>query len=106
MNIARRRFLHLVAGAVVLPAVMAHRSRRDLSEAAGAIGRRLCPARRPTSTRVCGSMAGGAARPTLHHRQSGGCRRQSRDRVRRARAGGRLHAALRVDVVAINETLY
>ena len=94
MNFARRRFLHLAAGAAALPAVIAHRMRANLSDAAGTLarglsGRRLgrhrCAPDRPAS--------GGQARPAIRNREPAGRRQQYRHRSGGARARRRIHAA-------------
>ena len=93
MKLPRRQFLHLAAGAAALPAVVADRVGASLSDAAGAHHRRLSCRRHDRHRRAPdGSMAVGAARPAIRHREPAGCRRQYRHRGGRARAAGRLHA--------------
>ena len=94
MKLPRRQFLHLAAGAAALPAVsriawaQAYPTRPVriiVGFAAGGGDRhRRAPDR---------SMAVGAARPAIHHREPAGRRRQYRHRGGRARARRRLHAA-------------
>ena len=43
MKLPRRRFLHLAAGAAALPAVSRIAWAQDLSDAAGALDRRIIP---------------------------------------------------------------
>ena len=72
---------------------VAHRVGASLSDAAGAHHRRLCRRRRDRHRRAPdGSMAVGAARPAIRHREPAGRRQQYRHRGGRARAAGRLHA--------------
>ena len=93
MNIPRRRFLHLVAGAAALPAIVAHRVGGNLPRATGALGR-------PTGGGWCGghqrapdgSVAVGAARPAICHREPAWRGRQHRHRGGRELTGGRLYA--------------
>ena len=95
MTLPRRQFLHLAAGAAALPARVAHRMGANLSVAAGAHHRRLCRRRRRRHPRAPdGSMAVGAARPAIRHREPAGRRQQYRHRGGRARAPGRLYASL------------
>ena len=82
MKLPRRQFLHLAAGAAALPAAARFRFRANLSDAAGAHRGRLRGRHRARP--LCAhyrSMAVGAARPAGRHRQSAGCRHQSRHRV-------------------------
>ena len=72
---------------------VAHRMGASLSDAAGAHDRRLCRRRRDRHRRAPdGSMAVGAARPAIRHREPTGRRQQYRHRGGRACAAGRLHA--------------
>ena len=94
MKLPRRQFLHLAAGAAALPAV---------SRIAWAQAYPSRPVRMIVAIRAGGaadiigapdrSMAVGAARPAIRHREPAGCRRQYRHRGGRACAAGRLHAA-------------
>ena len=94
MKIPRRRFLQLAAGAAALPARVAHRTGASLSVAAGALDRRHSRRRRGRHHRAPDrSMAVGAARPAIHHREPAGRRHQYRHRGGRACAAGRLYAA-------------
>ena len=78
----------------------------SLSIAAGALIVAFPPAARPTFCALDGSMAVGAAGPTVRRREPSGREHQYRDRGGRARAPRRLHALL-VDLAnAINATLY
>src|SRR5262249_16721274 len=64
-----------------------------LSDAAGAYCRRISSGwRRRHRRSPDGTMAVGAARPAIHHREPAGRRQQYRDRGGRARACRRLHA--------------
>ena len=73
---------------------LAHRVGASLSDAAGAHDRRLCRRRRGRHRRAPDrSMAVGAARPAIRHREPAGCRQQYRHRGGREVASGRLHAA-------------
>ena len=89
----RRQFLHLAAGAAALPAVsriaraQAYPTRPVRIIVGFAPGGGVRHHRAPD-----GSMAVGAARPAIRHREPAGRRQQYRHRGRRARAAGRLHA--------------
>ena len=75
------------------PGHVALRLGANLSVAAGAHHRRLCrrrPERHPRAPDR--SVAVGAARPAIRHREPAGRRQQHRHRGGRARASGRLHA--------------
>ena len=93
MKLPRRQFLHLAAGAAALPAV----SRIARAQAYPTRPVRIIVAirrrRRDRHHRTPdGSMAVGAARSAIRHREPAGCRRQYRHRGGRARAAGRLYA--------------
>ena len=94
MKLPRRQFLHLAAGAAALPAVsriawaQAYPS-RPVRLIVGFRRRRRDRHRRAPD----GSMAVGAARPAIRHREPAGRRQQYRHRGGRARAAGRLHAS-------------
>ena len=94
MNLTRRRILHLAAGAAALPFVSGLARAQSLSDAAGALRRRLS-AWRPDRYRRApdGTMAVRAARSTIRHREPAGCRQQHRHRGGRACATGRLYAS-------------
>ena len=93
MKLPRRQFLHLAAGAAALPALSrfawaqtypTRPVRIIVGFAAGGAGRHPRAAD--------GSMAVGAARPAIRHREPAGRRHQYRHRGGRARAARRLHA--------------
>ena len=89
----RRQFLHLAAGAAALPAVSRFAWAQAYPTRPVRIDRRLCRRRRDRHHRAPdGSMAVGAARPAIRHREPAGRRQQYRHRGGRARAAGRLHA--------------
>ena len=93
MKLPRRQFLHLAAGAAALPAV----SRIARAQTYPTRPVRIIvgfPAGGPRRHRRApdGSMAVGAARPAIRHREPAGRRRQYRHRGGRACAAGRLHA--------------
>ena len=94
MKLPRRQFLHLAAGAAALPAVsriawaQAYPTRPVRIIVGFAAGRRDRHHRAPD-----GSMAVGAARPAIRHREPAGRRQQYRHRGGRACAAGRLHAS-------------
>ena len=104
----RRQFLHLAAGAAALPAVSRIAWAQAYPSRPVRIDRRLSRRRRDRHRRAPdGSMAVGAARPAIRHREPAGRRRQYRHRGGRARAAGRLHAASwSATANAINATLY
>ena len=80
----RRQFLHLAAGAAALPLSPAHSRGAILSVTAGTLDCRVCPRRRKRHRRASdGSMAIGADRPAIHHREPAGCGYQHRRRGRR-----------------------
>ena len=91
MKFPRRQFLHLAAGAAALPA---------LSPTAWAQTYPTRPVRLIVACRSDRhhgapdrSVAIGAARPAIHHREPAGRRQQYRHRGGRARARRRLYAA-------------
>ena len=94
MKLPRRQFLHLAAGAAALPAVsriawaQAYPT-RPVRMIVGIRRRRRDRHHRAPDR----SMAVGAARPAIRHREPAGRRRQYRHRGGRARAAGRLYAA-------------
>ena len=107
MKLPRRDFLHLAAGAAALPAV----SRIAWAQAYPTRPVRLivgisCRRRDRHRCAADGSMAVGAARPAIRHREPAGRRQQYRHRSGRACARGRLHAAPGHSPNAINATLY
>ena len=107
MTLPRRRFLHLAAGAAMLPAVSRDRARAILSDAAGAHRCWLYPRRRdrhpgPPDRPV----AVGAARPDIHCREPAGRRQQYRHRSGRAGAADGHTLLLVAPANAINATLY
>ena len=108
MKLPRRQFLHLAAGAAALPAVSRIRMGASLSDAAGAHRRRLCRRRRGRHPRAPdGSMAVGAARPAIRHREPAGRRQQYRHRGGRARARRTAtRSSWSTPANAINATLY
>src|SRR6516164_4609986 len=74
--LGRRTFLHLAAGAAALPAAsLVARAQASASDRGLSRWRR---SRHPRSTD--GTMAIGAARPAIHHREPAGCRHQYRHR--------------------------
>ena len=95
MKLPRRQFLHLAAGAAALPAVsriawaQTYPTRPVRLIVGFSAGRRDRHHRAPD-----GSMAVGAARPAIRHREPAGRRQQYRHRGGRACAAGRLHAPL------------
>ena len=90
----RRQFLHLAAGAAALPAVSRIAWAQAYPSRPVRLIVRLRPRRRDRHRRAPdGSMAVGAARPAIRHREPAGCRQQYRHRGGRARARGRLHAS-------------
>ena len=94
MKLPRRQFLHLAAGAAALPAVSRFAWAQTYPSRPVRIDRRLCRRRRGRHPRAPDrSMAVGAARPAIRHREPAGRRHQYRHRGGRARARGRLHAA-------------
>ena len=94
MKLPRRTFLHLAAGAAALPAVSRIAWAQAYPSRPVRIDRRLCRRRRGRHHRAPDrSMAVGAARPAIRHREPAGRRRQYRHRGGRACAAGRLHAA-------------
>ena len=94
MKLPRRQFLHLAAGAAALPAVSRIAWAQAYPTRPVRIDRRLCRRRRDRHPRAPdGSMAVGAARPAIRHREPAGRRHQYRHRGGRARAAGRLYAA-------------
>ena len=71
----RRQFLHLAAGAAALPADVADRTGASLSVAAGALDRWLGRRQFARHSRAPnGSLAVGAARPAIRHREPAGRR--------------------------------
>ena len=106
--LGRRQFLHLAAGAAALPAVSRIAWAQAYPTRPVRIDRRLCRRRRARHPRAAdGSMAVGAARPAIRHREPAGRRHQYRHRGGRARARRRLHASrCRSSTNAINATLY
>ena len=108
MQLPRRRFLHLAAGAAALPALSRIAKAQAYPMRPVRIDRWLSarrPERHPRSPD--GSMAVGAARPAIHHREP--ARRGQQywhrgGRARRPRTAIRCSWWLRVD--AINATLY
>ena len=108
MKLPRRQFLHLAAGAAALPAV----SRIAWAQAYPTRPVRLIVGfrrrRRDRHPRASdGTMAVGAARPAIRHREPAGRGHQYRHRGGRACAPGRLHASPgRSHPNAINATLY
>ena len=93
MTIARRKFLHLAAGAAALPVV----SRIAWAQAYPARPVRIWSALPRRRERHYGApdrpMAVGAARPAIRHREPAGRRRQYRHRGGRECAARWLHAA-------------
>ena len=70
MKLPRRQFLHLAAGAAALPAVSRIARAQSLSDAAGAVDRRLWRWRSTRHRRAIDrSIAVGAARPIVRHRE-------------------------------------
>ena len=107
MKLPRRKFLHLAAGAAALPAVsrIARAQAYPTRPVRLIVGfRRRRRGRHPRAPD--GSMAVGAARPAIRHREPAGRRRQYRHRGGRACAGRRLYASLGQSANAINATLY
>ena len=87
MKLPRRQFLHLAAGAAALPAVSRIAWAQAYPSRPVRIDRRLCRRRRDRHPRAPDrSMAVGAARPAIRHREPAGRRRQYRHRGGRARA--------------------
>ena len=94
MKLPRRQFLHLAAGAAALPAVPRIAWAQAYPTRPVRIDRRL--SRRRRARHRCapdGSMAVGAARAAIHHREPAGRRQQYRHRGRRARARRWLYAS-------------
>ena len=68
MKLPRRRFLQLIVGAAVLPAMLAHREGASLSDAAGALDRAVRTRRR--DRHYCAphrAMVVGAAGSAIRH---------------------------------------
>ena len=106
MKLPRRQFLHLAAGAAALPAVsriawaQAYPSRPVRMS-------RLCRRRRGRHPRAPDrSMAVGAARPAIRHREPAGCRRQYRYRGGRESPPDGYTLLLTGTPNTINATLY
>ena len=93
MKLPRRQFLHLAAGAAALPAVSRIAWAQAYPSRPVRIDRRLSRRRRDRHHRASDrSVAVGAARPAIHHREPAGRRQQYRHRGGRECAAGRLHA--------------
>ena len=94
MKLPRRTISASGGGRCRAAGVVAHRMGASLSDAAGAIDRRLSRRRRERHRRAPdGSMAVGAARPAIHRREPARRRHQYRHRGGRECAPGRLHAS-------------
>ena len=94
MKLPRRTISASGRGRCRAPGRVADREGASLSGAAGAHHRRTCRRQRGRHCRAPdGSMAVGAARPAIHHREPARRGRQHRDRSGRAGAAGRPHAA-------------
>ena len=107
MKLPRRQFLHLAAGAAALPAVSRIAWAQAYPSRPVRIDRRLCRRRRDRHPRAPdGSMAVGAARPAIRHREPAGRRQQYRHRGGRARAADGYTLLLVGPTNAINATLY
>ena len=79
MKLPRRQFLHLAAGAAALPAVSRIARAQAYPTRPVRIDRRLCRRRRDRHHRAPDrSMAVGAARPAIRHREPAGRRQQYR----------------------------
>ena len=107
MKLPHREFLHLAAGAAALPAVSRIAMGADLSDAAGAHDRRLCPRRYDRHCRTPHrTVAVGATRPAIRHRESAGRGANiAAEAVVRA-PRGRLHAPVVTSTNVINATLF
>ena len=103
----RRQFLHLAAGAAALSASAARRVGAIVSDTAGAPDRRHCRRRRARYPRALnGSMAVGAARPAIRHREPAGRRQQYRHRGGRRAPPDGYTLLLCGNPNAINATFY
>ena len=106
MTLPRRRFLHLTAG-LLLPCHVALRLGAKLSVAAGALDRAVSTRRWDRHPRsLARSVAIGATRPAIRHRQSAGRRWQHRYRGGLTRVAGRLYTPPCRSVHTINPSLY
>ena len=108
MKLPRRQFLHLASGRCRAAGRIAHRVGASLSDAAGADHRWLSRRRRDRHHRASdGSMAVGAARPAIHHREPTRRWQQYRHRSGRAmRPPTAIRSFWSTSANAINATLY
>ena len=96
MKLPRRQFLHLAAGAAMLPAVSEHRKSAKLSDASHSPDHRLYPRRLGGPDRATdGAMAFGTARSVIRHREPARRRHQHRHRGGPAGRAGWVHASSR-----------
>ena len=108
MKLPRRQFLHLAAGAAALPAVSRIAWAQAYPSRPVRIDRRLCRRRLARHPRAPdGSMAVGAARPAIRHREPAGRWRQYRAPRRScARRRTATRSSWSSPANAINATLY
>ena len=106
MNLPRRQFLHLAAGAALFRLCRGSRGRKHIRHGRCASS---SACRRRLYRHCCtpdGPMAFGAAWPAIHHREPDGCRRQYCHRGGCACPPGRLYAAPLTLNQCFQRTLY
>ena len=103
----RRQFLHLAAGAAVLPAVLTHRLAQTYPTRPVRLIVAFAAGGAPDIiARLMGQWLSERLGQPIRHRESAGCRRQYRHRSRRESAAGWLHAPHGHSVNAINASVY